>query len=285
MGRGLILTIIIVVFGLIVSLSSVFRVWETEQVVVTKFGKPVRTVKEPGLHFKIPFIEKLRVFEKRLLDYDAASTEILTQDKKALIVDNYAKWRIIDPLKLLQAVQNEFGAQSRLDDIIYSELRVELGRHEFHTIISEKRAEIMEVVTKKSDEKAREYGVEVVDVRIKRADLPRENENAIFARMEAERKRIANQYRSEGDEEALKIRAETDKQAVIILATAEKTAQQNRGEGDAEATRIYARAFNRNQKFYGLVRTLEAYEKVIDTNTTIILSPDADFFKYFWEAP
>lgn len=285
MGRGLILTIIIVVFGLIVTLSSVFRVWETEQVVVTKFGKPVRIVKEPGLHFKIPFIEKLRVFEKRLLDYDAAPTEILTQDKKALIVDNYAKWRIIDPKKLLQAVQNEFGAQSRLRDIIYSELRTELGRHAFHTIISEKRAEIMEVVTKKSDEKAREYGVEVVDVRIKRADLPQENENAIFARMEAERKRIANQYRSEGDEEALKIRAETDKQAVIILATAEKTAQEIRGEGDAEATRIYARAFNRNQKFYGLVRTLEAYEKVIDPNTTIILSPDADFFKYFWEAP
>lgn len=285
MGRGLILTIIIVVFGLIVTLSSVFRVWETEQVVVTKFGKPVRTVTEPGLHFKIPFIEKLRVFEKRLLDYDAASTEILTQDKKALIVDNYAKWRIIDPLKLLQAVQNEFGAQSRLDDIIYSELRVELGRHEFHTIISEKRGEIMEVVTKKSDEKAREYGVEVVDVRIKRADLPQENENAIYARMDAERKRIANQYRSEGDEEALKIRAETDKQAVIILATAEKTAQETRGEGDAEATRIYARAFNRNQKFYGLVRTLEAYEKAIDPTTTIILSPDADFFKYFWEAP
>jgi len=234
MGRGLILTIIIVVFGLIVSLSSVFRVWETEQVVVTKFGKPVRTVKEPGLHFRIPFIEKLRVFERRLLDYDAAPTEILTQDKKALIVDNYAKWRIIDPLRLLQAVQNEFGAQSRLGDIIYSELRVEVGRHAFHTIISEKRGEIMEVVTKKSDEKAREYGVEVVDVRIKRADLPQENE---------------------------------------------------RGEGDAEATRIYARAFNRNQKFYGLVRTLEAYEKAIDSTTTIILSPDADFFKYFWEAP
>lgn len=285
MGRGLSLTVVILVLVVIGTFNSVFRVWETEQVVITKFGKPVDTVTDPGLHFRIPFIHKLRVFEKRLLDYDAASTEILTQDKKTLIVDNYAKWRIIDPLRLLQAVQNEFGAQRRLDDIIYSELRVELGRHAFHTIISEKRGEIMEVVTKKSDEKAREYGVEVIDVRIKRADLPRENENAIFARMDAERKRIANQYRSEGDEEALKIRAETDKQAVIILATAEKTAEQTRGEGDAEATRVYAQAFNRNQKFYGLVRTLEAYENTIDSTTTIILSPDADFFKYFWQAP
>ena len=285
MGRGLSLTVVILVLVVIGTFNSVFRVWETEQVVITKFGKPVDTVTDPGLHFRIPFIHKLRVFEKRLLDYDAASTEILTQDKKTLIVDNYAKWRIIDPLRLLQAVQNEFGAQRRLDDIIYSELRVELGRLAFHTIISEKRGEIMEVVTKKSDEKAREYGVEVIDVRIKRADLPRENENAIFARMDAERKRIANQYRSEGDEEALKIRAETDKQAVIILATAEKTAEQTRGEGDAEATRVYAQAFNRNQKFYGLVRTLEAYENTIDSTTTIILSPDADFFKYFWQAP
>jgi len=285
MGRGLKLTVIILVLALIGIFSSVFRVWETEQVVITKFGKPIRIVSEPGFHFRIPFIHKLRVFEKRLLDYDAAPTELLTQDKKTLIVDNYAKWRIIDPLRLLQAVQNEFGAQSRLDDIIYSELRVELGRHKFHTIISEKRGEIMEVVTEKSDEKAREYGVEVVDVRIKRADLPQENENAIFARMDAERKRIANQYRSEGDEEALKIRAETDKQAVIILANAEKNAQQIRGEGDAEATRVYAQAFNHNPKFYELVRTLEAYEKSIDSTTTIILSPDAEFFKYFWEAP
>ena len=199
MGRGLIIAIVILVIASISLLSSAYRVWETEQVVITKFGKPVRTVDEPGLYFRIPYIHKLRVFEKRLLDYDSAPTEILTQDKKTLFVDNYAKWRIIDPLRLLQAVQDEFGAQSRLDDIIYSEIRTELGRHAFHDIISEKRAEIMEVVTEKSDEKAREYGVEVVDVRIKRADLPQENERAIFARMEAERKRIANQYRSEGE--------------------------------------------------------------------------------------
>ena len=285
MARNLNIVIIIVILAVFGLSSSVYRVWETQQVVITKFGKPVRIVSEPGLHFKIPVVHRLRVFEKRLLDYDSAPTEILTQDKKTLIVDNYAKWRIKDPLKYLQAVGNEAGAQSRLDDIIYSEMRTELGRHNFHVIVSEKRAAIMEVVTKKSDEKAEEYGVEVLDVRVKRADLPQENEKAIFARMEAERKRIANQYRSEGEEEALKIRAETDKQAVIIMAEAEKTSQQVRGEGDAEATKIYAQAYNRSQKFYGLVRTLEAYENVIDSTTTLIISPDAEFLQYFWKEP
>ncbi|MEA1997490.1 MAG: protease modulator HflC [Gemmatimonadota bacterium] len=285
MGRNLNAFIVVLALIAIGVLSSVYQVWETEQVVITKFGKPIRTVTEPGLHFKMPFIHKVNLFERRLLDYDSAPTEILTQDKKNLKVDNYAKWRIIDPLKFLQAVGNETGAQARLDDIIYSELRTELGRHKFHDIISNKRPEIMEVVTVKSNDKAGEYGIEVLDVRIKRADLPPENERAIFARMEAERKRIANQYRSEGEEEALKIRAETDKQAVIILAVAEKSSQEIRGAGDAEATRIYAQAYNRNVKFYSLVRTLEAYEKAIDSTTTIILSPDAEFFRYFSESP
>ncbi len=180
---------------------------------------------------------------------------------------------------------NQFGAQSRLDDIIYSELRTELGRHPFHDIISKQRAAIMEVVTRESNAKSAEYGIEVIDVRIKRADLPQENERAVFARMEAERKRIANRYRSEGEEEALKIRAETDKEAQILLAGAGKQAQQVRGEGDARATVIYAAAYGRNQKFYNLVRTLEAYETAIDSGTTLIISPKADFFRYLWQAP
>ena len=282
-GKNTILVLIALV--VIVGGNSMFQVLETEQVVVTKFGKPVRIVNEPGLHFRIPFIHKLRVFERRLLDYDSAPTEILTQDKKTLYVDNYAKWRISDPLKVLQTVQNETGAQARLDDIIYSELRAELGRHAFHNIISEKRAEIMRTVTEKCNEITQDYGIDVLDVRIKRADLPQENENAIFARMEAERNRIANQYRSEGEEEALKIRAETDKQAAIILAESEREAQEIRGDGDAQAAKIYAAAYNKDRGFYDLVRTLEAYEKSIDTTTTVILSPDAAFFKYFWDEP
>lgn len=285
MSNSMKITLGILAAVLFVFFNSVYRVWETEQVIVTKFGAPVRVVVEPGLHFKVPFINKLHVFEKRLLEYDTAPREILTQDKKTLIVDNYAKWRIVDPLRFMQAVQTEVGGQSRLDDIIYSELRTDLGRHVFHEIISTNRSAIMKEVTERSNEKAAEYGIEVVDVRIKRADLPRENEMAVYARMEAERKRIANQYRSEGEEEALKIRAETDKEAVIILAEARKQAQEIRGRGDAEATGIYAEAYNRNQRFYGLVRTLEAYEKTIDSTTVLILSPDAEFFEYLWKGP
>ncbi len=282
-SKNVILALIVLV--VVVGSNSTFRVWETEQVVVTKFGKPVRIADQPGLHFRIPFVHKLRVFERRLLDYDSAPTEVLTQDKKTLYVDNYAKWRIADPLKVLQTVQNETGAQMRLGDIIYSEIRTELGRHAFHDIISAKRAEIMETVTRKCNELTQDYGIDVLDVRIKRADLPQENENAIFARMEAERNRIANQYRSEGEEEALKIRAETDKQAMIIMAESEGKSQEIKGEGDAEATRIYASAYNRDRGFYKLVRTLEAYDKSIDSTTTLILSTDAEFFKYLWKGP
>lgn len=285
MSRSLSVILVVLILLLIVLGNSVYRVFETEQVQITKFGAPVRTVTEPGLHFKLPFVNKLHVFEKRLLDYDSAPTEVLTQDKKTLIVDNYAKWKVIDPLKFMMTVQNEAGAQSRLDDIIYSEVRTELGKHLFHEIISEQRSVIMETVTHSSDAKARDYGIEVLDVRIKRADLPLENERAVFQRMEAERKRIANKYRSEGEEKALEIRAETDKQAVIILAQAEKTAQELRGAGDAEATRIYAEAFSRNQRFYAFWRTLQAYETTIDSTTTLILSPDAEFFNYLWKTP
>ena len=179
-----ILVVLIVIFILLI--NSAYRVFETEQIQITKFGAPIKTVTEPGLNFKIPFIEKLHVFEKRLLDYDSAPTEILTQDKKTLIVDNYAKWRITDPLKFMKTVKNIPGAQTRLDDIIYSEVRTELGKHLFHQIISGQRSEIMEKVTRSSNDKAQEYGIEVVDVRIKRADLPPENERAVYERMDAE---------------------------------------------------------------------------------------------------
>lgn len=284
MQRKKAIAVAVLAAALLLFFSSAFRVWETEQAVITKFGAPVRTVSDPGLHFRIPYIHKVHFFDRRLLDNDAAPREILTQDKKTLIVDNYAKWRIADPLKFLQAVQNEAGALSRLDDIIYSEMRTELGKHLFHEIISVNRPLIMETVTRLSNQKAAEYGIEVLDVRIKRADLPPENEMAVYARMEAERKRIANQYRSEGEEEGLKIRAETDKEAVIILAEAEKQAQEIKGGGDAGATKIYASAYNRNQRFYGLIRTLEAYQKTIDSTTTLILSPDAEFFQYLWRS-
>ena len=273
--------VVLAIAGLFVVVNFIcFTVEETGQALVLRFGKPVNTVTTPGLHFKLPFpIEQVVYFEDRLLEYDSSPTQILTKDKKALQVDNYARWRIADVLLFRQAVHDENGAQARLDDIIFSELRVELGRFELHEIIGPQREQIMAEVTQRCSEKAKEYGIEIADVRIKRADLPEENENAVYERMRAERTREANQYRSEGEEEALKIRAETDKQRLLILAEAYRIAETNRGKGDAEALTIYADAFERDPRFYRFTRTLEAYKKTLSTNTSIVLSPDAEFFQ------
>ena len=215
-------------------------------------------------------------FEKRILEYDAEPKAILSLDKKRLEVDNYARWRISDPLTFYRAVRTINGGLSRIDPIVYSELRVELGKHNLTEIVDKRREKIMRIVTEKASEKLKEYGIDVVDVRIKRADLSQENERAVFDRMIAERERQAKQYRSEGEEEALKIRAETDKDRAIILAEAYKKAQEISGEGDAKAVEIYAKAFKSDPSFYEFTRTLETYQKMIDTNTTLILSTDSD---------
>ncbi len=264
--------------------SSLFTVSEIQQGVVTQLGKPVRVLQSPGLHFKLPFFQQVIFFDNRLLDYDSAPTEVVTKDKKALVVDNYSRWRISDPLLLLQTVQNENGAQARLDDIIYSELRLELGLHSLIEIVASKRKEIFSKVTASSNEKAKEYGIEIIDVRVKRADLPPENEKAVYGRMRAERQRIARQYRSEGAEEALKIRSKTDKLRTILLADAYQQEQILRGNGDASAVTIYAEAFERDQEFYAFIRTLEAYKQSLKNNTTVILPPDSQFLRYIKEA-
>jgi len=279
MRKGTILIIIIVVLLFLTNLT-LFVVDETKQAIVLQFGKPVRAIKEPGLNWKLPFIQNVVYFEDRLLSYDTAPTEIITKDKKTLIVDNYARWKIKDPLLFLQTVRDLIGAQARLDDIIYSELRVDLGLYEMSEIVSEKRDFIMKKVTEISDEKANTYGIEIVDVRIKRVDLPPENEKYIFDRMRAERERIAKQYRAEGQEESAKIIADTEKEKTIILAEAYKTAQTLRGEGDAEAIKIYAESFKQNPEFYKFFRSLEAYKISLKDQTTILLSPESEFLKY-----
>jgi len=279
MKKGTLLIILIVAILFIANLS-LFIVDETKQAIVLQFGKPIRAIKEPGLNWKLPFIQNVVFFEDRLLVYDAAPTEIITKDKKTLIVDNYARWKIIDPLKFLQTVRDLNGAQARLDDIIYSELRVDLGLFNMSEIVSEKREGIMKRVTEISNEKAGTYGIEIVDVRIKRVDLPPENEKFIFDRMRAERERIAKQYRAEGQEESAKIIAETEREKTVILAEAYKTAQTLKGEGDAEAVKIYAKSFNQDPEFYKFYRTLEAYRKTFKDKTTVLLSTDSEFLKY-----
>lgn len=263
----------------IILFSSVFTVDEKEQAVVLQFGNPQRAIRDAGLQYKLPWpFQNIITYDKRLLEYDAKPTDVITEDKKTLIVDNYARWRISDPIKFLQTLVNENNAYSRLDDIIYSELRVELGKHNFTEIIAQNREKIMRIVTERSNEKLAFYGIEVNDVRIKRVDLPQENEIAVFGRMQAERKRQANKYRSEGEEEATKIRAKTDKEREIILAEAYKTSEEIKGHGDAKAIVIYANAYNRDPDFYNFLRKLEAYKNTMKTKTTLVLSPDNAFF-------
>ena len=214
-------SIAIVVLAALFALSTIIIVDETEQIVILQFGKPVHTIKDAGLNWKLPApFQTSNSFEKRLLEYDVPPEEILSRDKKSLNIDNYVRWRIIDPLLFLQTVKAVPTAKTRLDDIVYSELRQELGTHDMVEIITENRELIMEKVTVASNEETSKYGIEVIDVRIRRVDLPRENEASIYARMEAERKRQANKFRSEGVEESQKIRAATDRDKTIILADA-----------------------------------------------------------------
>jgi len=273
---GLIAGLIIIV---VVSLS-LFTVDQTQQAIVIQMGKPLKGIYGPGLHFKVPFIQQVMNFEKRMLVYDATPTEILTKDKKNLVVDNYTKWSIANPLRFYTTVKNERGAQARLDDIVYAQLRVELGRHNLSDIVSTTRDAIMTKVTDKAVKRAEDYGIHVVDVRIKRADLPEQNEKHVFGRMKAERERQAKQYRSEGEEESKKITAKADMERTIILAEAYKISEKLKGEGDARAVRIYADAYQKDIEFYKFIRSLEAYKKALKEDTKLITTSDTEFFNY-----
>jgi len=278
--------VVVVLAGLAVAVwnLALFTVPQWMQAVVIQLGDPVRTVREPGLYAKIPFIQNVLYFDRRLLEYDAAPKELLTRDKQQLVVDNYSRWRILDPLQFYRTVRNEDGAQSRLDDVVYSNLRETLGRHTLRDVVNERREALMAEVTRKSDKKAREFGIEIVDVRIKRADLPEKNELNVFNRMRTERERLAKKYRAEGDEEARKIRSQSDKEVQILLADARQKTEITRGHGDAEAVRIFAEAYGRDPEFYEFQRTLEAYRKTIGEDTTLILSPKSEFFRLLTES-
>ena len=280
MNLKLTIPVILLVALAVVLAAALFTVDETEQAIITQLGKYVRTVKQPGLNIKIPFLQSVHKFEDRVLEYDAAAAPIITSDKKHLVIDNYARWKIIDPLKLYQTVRDESGAQERLDDIVFSEIREEVARHTLTEIVSVNREAIMETVHQQCDAKAREYGVEVIDVRIKRADLPPDVARSVYERMKAERQRIAKQYRSEGEEEAVKIKALTDKEKTILLAESYRQAEKLKGEGDAEAIKIYAEAFEKDPEFYAFVRSLQAYEKSLGSQTTVVLPSNSEFFQY-----
>jgi membrane protease subunit HflC len=280
MKKSLTLILSLAVLLAVLLSATVFVVDQTQQAMILELGKYKREIKTPGIKFRVPFLQQVTWFDLRLLEYDAESSEIITQDKKNLIVDNYTRWRIIDPLKYFQSVRNETGARARLDDIIYSNVRQELGRYTLTQIVSEDRSKIMGKITELSNQQALAYGIQVLDVRIKRADLPPENEKAVFGRMQAERQRQAKQYRSEGDEEAQRIRAGAEKEKSVILAEAYRQSQILRGEGDAKAARIYADAYNRDPQFFALVRSLDSYQKSLKEKTTIMLDPSSEYFRY-----
>ena len=274
------IAIIIVVVLILILSGSMFTVNMKQNAIVLQFQEYKETISKPGLYFKIPLIQEVRFFTKMLMVLDAPSADIITKDKKTMVIDNFSMWRIQDPLLYLQTLQSERAGEARLDDIIKSELRVELGTHNLIDVVTITREEIMAKVTQEANIKAAEYGIEVLDVRIKRADLPEDNAQKVYNRMRSERERIAKKYRSEGAEEATKIRAETDKEKVILIAEAYRTEQEIRGNGDARATKIYADAYNRDREFYAFMRSMQAYKTSLATGTTVLLSEKSDFLKY-----
>lgn len=277
------LIIITLIVTALLALQCFFTVDETQRAIVLQMGKPVKSDVEPGLHFKLPLIQNVVVFDSRVLEYDAKQAEVITQDKKNLIVDNYAKWRISDTLRFYQSVRTIERAVSRLEDIIYAELRVDLGQFVLTDIVSTKRNVIMEQVTQKSNEILNEFGIEVLDVRIKRTDLPRENMNAIFGRMQAERQRQAREYRSMGREQARRITTSAERERDVIIAEAQQQASKTRGEGEAEAISLYAASLGQDPEFYQFMRSMEAYKESMKDNTHFVLTPEGEFWKFFNE--
>ncbi len=271
--------VLLVVAGLVLLSQSIYTVHQVEQALVVQLGKPVRAVKDPGLHFKVPFLQDVHSFEKRLLVFDQDPQEVLSSDKKNLKVDNYAQWRIDDPLKYFRTVRNEDGAASRLNDIIYSNIREVLGQFTMMEIVAGARADLVNRIREQANKQAAQYGIEIVDVRVKRTDLPPENSKAVFRRMQTERERQAKQYRAQGEEEAVKIRSRADREREVLLANAYKTAQKLRGEGDALSTKTYADAYRQDPSFYEFQRSLEAYRKAFAQDTTLVLEPKG-FFRY-----
>ena len=273
---GIILVVVLTVF------STVYTVDERERVIVVRLGEVLRYDDAPGVHLKVPFLDTLRYFDSRVLTMDADAQPFLTQEKKYVLVDSYVKWRIQDPLKYFLTVGgSESGARQRLEQLTNSGLRDEVNKRPVQSVVSTDRTKIMQIVTAAADSEARKFGIEVVDVRLQRVDLPDEVSQSVYQRMKAERSRIANELRAQGAEAAEKIRAEAERKREIMLADAYRKGETMRGEGDARATAIYAAAAGKAPEFYSLYRSLNAYKESFKKKDDImIVDPSADFFRY-----
>lgn len=282
MNRYILGPIVLLVIVVIVAMSSVFTVHQTQKALVLQLGNPVRVITEPGLQFKLPLVQEVVYFDNRILDLEPPQEEVIAADQKRLVVDSYARYRIADPLQFFQLVSTESNANTRLSSIINSALRRVIGNVPLASVVAEKRAAVMQQVRDEVNTQAKAWGMDVVDVRIKRADLPGENSEAIFQRMQTERKREAAQFRGEGKREAQKIRAGADRQVVEIRAKAQQQSEILRGEGDAQSITIYADAFNRDKDFFAFYWSLEAYRRSLaNGDTTLVLSPESEFFQFF----
>ncbi len=278
-NRFLLPVLAVVGFGIFLSL---FTVKEINQAIVLQFGDPKRIISQPGLYVKIPFIQNVEYIDRRILSLDPAPEEVIASDQKRLIVDAYARFKIVDPLKFYISVGDERVARSRLATIINSRLRSVLGKQSLATLLSEDRAKQMDIIQTDVNTEAQNFGIEIIDVRIKRADLPQANSEAIYKRMQTERQREAKEFRAKGAEMAVTITSTADKEVTVILANAKKQSEIMKGEGDGQRNRIFANAFGRDPEFFAFYRAMIAYEKaLIGGDTSLILSPDSDFFKFF----
>ncbi len=262
--------------------STIFKVDQREQVLILQFGEPIRVIKEPGINFKIPLLQDAIFFDKRIIDLSITEQEVIASDQKRLIINAFAKYKIVNPLKFYTTVRSVQGISSKLSAILDSSLRQIIGEVTLTELLTENRSNIMEKIRDVVGRESEIFGIEVVDVRIMRGDLPKENSDAIFARMQTEREKEAREIRAKGAEEADKIRAEADKEKTIILAEAQKESDLLRGSGEGEANRIFARSYGKDPKFAEFYRTMKAYEVSLkQENTKMIVSPDSEFFKYF----
>ena len=271
----------IVVLG-ITAFQSIFIVQEINQAIVLQFGDPKKIVTKSGLNFKLPFIQNVAYLDKRVLNLDNPPEEVIAADQKRLIVDAIARFKIVDPLKFYISVGNERVARQRLATIINSRIRGVLGKQELATLLSKDRAKQMSIIQNDVNTEAKNFGIEIVDVRIKRADLPQANSEAIYARMQTERQREAKEFRAQGAEIATRIKSTADKEVTVILANAKKKSEIMKGEGDGQRNKIFADAFGKDPQFFSFYRAMQSYEKaLIGGDTSLILSPDSDFFKFF----
>ena len=261
---------------------SLFIVHQNEQALVLEFGKPVKVIKDPGLHWKVPVVQTVDYFDKRILDLDTRPQEVTASDQKRLVVDAFTRYRIVDSLKFYQTVRTEQRLRQTVESIVESSLRRVLGSVSFTDVVRDKREELMKRITQLVNEEGKDFGIEVVDVRIKRADLPEQNSKSVFDRMRSERQREAAEFRAEGAAAANRIRATADREATVIKAEATRKGETLRGEGDAERNRIFADAFGRDTDFFGFYRSMQAYEAGFKSgDTRMMLSPDSEFFRYF----